>query len=254
LSKQYAIQGRNVLKLQKITVLIMGKEGAVTYSIRPMVKEDLAHVIEIDREAFPTQWPPANYRQELQNKLAHYIILVDDTRTVPEAPERPLSRPSRLVAWLKIPWRKRRSSPQSQLPVDLRYPVGFSGIWLLSDEAHITNIAVRQQYQGRGLGELLLIATIDLASELKASTMTLEVRASNEVAQNLYRKYGFAQVGLRRGYYLDNREDAIIMSTENINSAPFQSRLQQLRKALADKLAQGKEYIDFKAKNGGQSL
>jgi ribosomal-protein-alanine N-acetyltransferase len=95
---------------------------------------------------------------------------------------------------------------------------------------------VRQEYQGRGLGELLLIATIDLARELKASMMTLEVRVSNLVAQNLYGKYGFAKAGLRRGYYLDNHEDAVIMSTENINEPAFQAQIGKLREALARKL------------------
>jgi len=65
--------------------------------------------------------------------------------------------------------------------------------------------------------------------------MTLEVRASNLAAQNLYSKYGFTQVGIRRGYYLDNREDGVLMSTESITSAPFQARLQQLREARTRK-------------------
>ena len=106
------------------------------------------------------------------------------------------------------------------------------------DEAHITNIAVLKEYQGQGIGGLLLIATIDLAREFNASFLTLEVRASNLVAQNLYSRYGFNKTGLRRGYYLDNREDAIIMSTENIASPSFQTKLQQLRESLSRKLSQ----------------
>jgi ribosomal-protein-alanine N-acetyltransferase len=134
-------------------------------------------------------------------------------------------------------WSKHGVSPGDASPEGTRqYIVGFSGIWLLVDEAHITNIAVRPQYQGRGLGELLLIATIDLARGLKASSMTLEVRASNLVAQNLYSKYGFIQMGIRRGYYLDNHEDAVIMSTESIAAPSFQAQLEQLREALAKKL------------------
>jgi len=95
---------------------------------------------------------------------------------------------------------------------------------------------VHRQYQGKGLGELLLIASIDLAAELKASFMTLEVRASNLVAQSLYSKYGFIQMGVRRGYYLDNREDAIIMSTDSISSESFQAQVRELRETLAKKL------------------
>ena len=209
----------------------------MNYSLRPMGKDDLDQINEIDREAFPSQWPPANYRQELQNKLAHYIVACDGTRTI-DAPEvKPhkniLGLFSRIMPWVKQP------PPQDEpLPrVKLQYIVGFSGTWIMVDEAHLTNIAVRQQYQGMGLGELLLIATIDLSRELKASFLTLEVRASNLVAQNLYSKYGFIKTGVRRSYYLDNREDAIIMSTESIKSESFQLRLQQLREALTKKLS-----------------
>jgi [ribosomal protein S18]-alanine N-acetyltransferase len=209
----------------------------LTYSIRPMDKEHLAQVNEIDHEAFPTQWPPANYRHELQNKLAHYLVACDDTRTVDAPDEKPPQNIFRLVSRI-LPWARRRSKDPPLSRVKLKYTVGFSGIWMMVDEAHITNIAVRQQYQRKGLGELLLIATIDMARELKASMMTLEVRASNLAAQNLYSKYGFMQMGIRHGYYLDNREDAIIMSTENINSESFQSHLKQLREALAKKLNQ----------------
>ena len=103
----------------------------------------------------------------------------------------------------------------------------------MAGEAHITNIAVREQYRRQGIGELLLISLIDLAIELDAHLVTLEVRASNTTAQSLYSKYGFIQVGLRRGYYTDNREDGVLMSLENITSAPIQANLQQLKQAHA---------------------
>jgi ribosomal-protein-alanine N-acetyltransferase len=206
----------------------------LTYSIRSMRQEDLAQVMEIDREAFPTQWPPPNYRQELQNQLASYIVVCDDTRTYAEPEVKPNGLTwlaSRIKRWLN----RNRSPDDDTSPAERQYIVGFAGIWVMVDEAHLTNIAVRQQYQRQGLGELLLISTIDLAQELKASIMTLEVRASNLTAQNLYRKYGFTQVGIRRGYYLDNREDGIPMSTESISSDTFQTRLKQLREALTRK-------------------
>ncbi len=205
----------------------------MTYTIRPMTREDLGQVNKIDIEAFPTQWPPANYRQELQNKLAHYIVAVDDSRTAEAPPVKPAKGLIGLVSRL-MPWPKHAGNGRA--PNIQQFIVGFSGIWLLVDEAHITNIAVQRQYQGKGIGELLLIATIDLSRELKASIMTLEVRQSNTVAQNLYGKYGFKQAGIRRGYYLDNHEDAIIMSTESIMSPAFRARLEELRKALAAKL------------------
>jgi len=198
-----------------------------------MQADDIAQVDEIDREAFPTQLPPPNYRHELQNQLARYIV-VCERGTAAAAPEaKPKKGLARLAAWLR--GRPHRSDPP---PADGEPIVGFAGIWVLSDEAHITNIAVRQAHQRRSVGELLLITLFDLAGDLKASFMTLEVRASNTPAQRLYRKYGFVEVGVRRGYYLDNKEDAIIMSTERLTSASFQARLDQLREDLAKKLGQ----------------
>jgi [ribosomal protein S18]-alanine N-acetyltransferase len=209
----------------------------LTYSVRRMVKEDLEQVNEIDREAFPSQWPPANYRQELQNRIAHYIVACDDTKTIatPAAvPDNKISFFNWLVHRAK---RQRRAQVTPAPPVIQKYIVGFSGLWMMVDEAHVTNLAVRQPYRGKGLGELLLLASIDLAAELNASFLTLEVRASNLIAQSLYSKYGFMQMGVRRGYYLDNREDAIIMTTESIDSKPFREQVWQLREALAKKLA-----------------
>jgi ribosomal-protein-alanine N-acetyltransferase len=200
-----------------------------------MRQEDLAQVIAIDREAFPTQWPPPNYRQELQNQLASYIVVCDDTRTLVEPEVKPNGLAwlaSRIKRWLG----RNRSPDEDKSPAERQYIVGFAGIWVMVDEAHLTNIAVRQQYQRQGIGELLLVSIIDLAKEMKASIITLEVRASNLTAQNLYRKYGFTQVGIRRGYYLDNKEDGILMSTESISSDAFQTRLKQLREALDRKM------------------
>ncbi|MBA7589136.1 hypothetical protein ES708_31211 [subsurface metagenome] len=94
---------------------------------------------------------------------------------------------------------------------------------------------MREHYRRQGIGELLLISIIDLAIELNASLITLEVRISNTVAQRLYYKYGFTQVGLRHGYYTNNREDAVLMSFENITSAPFQTQLNRLKQAHSQK-------------------
>jgi ribosomal-protein-alanine N-acetyltransferase len=227
-----------MLKLQNQRIQKAGRNGdiALAYIIRPMEKGDIAQVTEIDREAFPTQWPPANYRQEMKNQLAYYIVVIDDSRTIAESEARPPKRGFSLTAWL-APWLKPGYARNEFAPGNTRQCiVGFSGIWMMTDEAHITNIAVSEAYRGRGIGGLLLIATIDLARELKASSMTLEVRASNAVAQNLYSKYGFEKAGIRKGYYLDNREDAILMSTVNINSAAFRAHIQELRESLARKL------------------
>ena len=205
----------------------------MTYSIYPMEKTDLAQVTRIDREAFPTQWPPANYRQELNNRLAHYIVACDDSR-VAEAPE--ITAQKGLMSWLRPLLGRSNSEEVTPSQDKRRFIIGFSGIWVIAEEAHITNIAVRQDYQRQGIGELLMVATIDLARQLQATIMTLEVRESNTVAQSLYAKFGFEQTGIRHRYYLDNREDAVVMTTESIDSPAFKERIAQLREELAKKL------------------
>jgi len=198
-----------------------------------MRKENIAQVNQIDREVFPTQWALPNYRRELQNRLARYIVVCDESKTIEEpkakiSPEKGISRLVSGVRW----WLSHNRFFSNKLrPSNSQYILGFAGIWVMADEAHLTNIAVRKQYQRQGIGERLLISMIDLAIELKANIMTLEVRASNTPAQSLYYKYGFTQAGIRRGYYGDNREDGSIMSTESITSASFQARLRKLKQA-----------------------
>ena len=89
--------------------------------------------------------------------------------------------------------------------------IGYAGMWHICDEGHITNIAVHPEFRGAGVGSLLMECLIGKARELEIVSMTLEVRKSNAPAQGLYRKYGFADGGFRKGYYADNNEDAIIM-------------------------------------------
>jgi len=207
------------------------------YYVRMMCREDIAQIAEIDREAFPTQWPPANYRRELENRLAHYIVACDESKKVEEskiesAPEKGFSG---LAARVRRLFNHNRFFSNEVPPSGKEYIVGFTGIWIMADEAHITNIAMRESHRRRGVGELLLISIIDLATELNARFITLEVRASNTAAQSLYHKYGFTQVGFRRGYYTDNGESAILMTTENITLAPFQAQLQQLKQAHSKK-------------------
>jgi ribosomal-protein-alanine N-acetyltransferase len=105
-------------------------------------------------------------------------------------------------------------------------------MWLMLDEAHITTIAMRTKWRGKGLGELLLASLIETAFDVGAHRMTLEVRVSNEPAQNLYRKYGFSQEGVRPRYYSDNNEDAYIMTTSNIRDDGYRASFEDLVKAL----------------------
>ena len=89
--------------------------------------------------------------------------------------------------------------------------VGYIGIWLIIDEGHITNVAVHKDYRGRKIGNELMKKMTELCKGNYIKAMTLEVRKSNDVAQNLYKKYGFKLAGIRKEYYSDNKEDAMIM-------------------------------------------
>jgi ribosomal-protein-alanine N-acetyltransferase len=89
--------------------------------------------------------------------------------------------------------------------------IGYAGLWLILDEAHVTSVAVHPDYRGRRLGELLFNVLIQEAVYLGADRMTLEVRVSNHAARQLYKRLGFVSAGIRKGYYNDNQEDAIIM-------------------------------------------
>ncbi len=203
------------------------------YYVRLMQREDIVQVTEIDREAFPSMWPPVNYRHELANRLAHYIVACDEDKTAEETEVKAI--PEKGFPGLAFKVRRLFDHNYffgSEVPASGReYLVGFAGFWIMADEAHIISIAVREESHRWGIGELLLISIIDLAIELDACLITLEVRASNTAALSLYYKYGFTQVRLRHGYYTDNREDAALMTAENITSASFQTRLQQLKQA-----------------------
>ena len=205
------------------------------YSIDRMTMADVPRVIEIERLAYPSTWPPSAYRKELQdNRWAHYIVLRD--KKIAE---------ERLAIPVPEPERSRRIFPLSLLPSrsstavtspDLVSIIGFAGLWLMVDEAHITTIAMHPDYQGLGLGELMLTSLIDIAYEIKAKWVTLEVRVSNYRAQNLYRKYGFHDAGMRHRYYSDNNEDALIMWTNEINSTAYKQSFQELKARLLQKL------------------
>ena len=203
-----------------------------------MCQEDITQVTEIDREAFPTMWPPANYERELKVSLAHYITACEDREPTgsTEITEAQKRIPLRLSAGMKH-HNNHKDAPcrKEFLPGEEQYIIGFAGLWLMADEAHITNIAVRQGYQRRGIGEHLLIAMISLAIAQDAHTLILEVRTSNTTAQKLYHKYGFTQVDIRRSYYTDNKEDALVMTVGDITGVAFQKHLHQLEKTHSRK-------------------
>ena len=118
-----------------------------------------------------------------------------------------------------MPWSKESIMHDLKENICARYLVltvdgvvaAYAGVWLVIDEGHITNIAVHPDYRRRGYGESILRALIALCKENCMGLMTLEVRRSNAAAQALYHKIGFIDVGYRKRYYEDNREDALIM-------------------------------------------
>jgi ribosomal-protein-alanine N-acetyltransferase len=206
--------------------------------VRPMAKEDIPQVSVIDREAFPTMWPPVNFQNELTNRLAHYLVACDGTKAQnqPEVEPIPTPVPVRSFWGFRFPF-SRKPKTANIIPSRINeYVTGFVGMWMMVDESHIINLAVRGDCRGKGIGELLLIASIDTAASLKAAVATLEVRVSNTIAQNLYTKYGFSQVGLRKKYYTDNNEDALIMTTDIITSNAFKQRFQKLKETHFQKL------------------
>jgi ribosomal-protein-alanine N-acetyltransferase len=147
------------------------QDSGPVLEFRSMRLDDIAQVCVIEQEAFTTPWTAGAFHNELTNNQFAHYMIMECDGQV----------------------------------------VGYAGMWLIMDEAHVTNIAVRDRYRGRKLGERLVKELKRTASFLGAIRMTLEVRASNYIAQNLYEKMNFRSVGVRRGYYTDNREDAIIM-------------------------------------------
>lgn len=102
--------------------------------------------------------------------------------------------------------------------------VGYAGLLMIADDGHVATVAVRPSWQGRGVGRALLAELVRGALELGANQLTLEVRVSNEPAQALYRRFGFAPAGARKAYYADNGEDALVMWAHDLRGQAFQDR------------------------------
>ena len=144
--------------------------------IRRMRIDDLDAVTAIEAATFAKPWSRESFRQELERNVAARYLVA--------------VRDGRVV--------------------------GYAGAWIILDESHITNIAVAEQERGRGVGRKLTEALMQYISNLGAAYATLEVRVSNERAQNLYKSLGFVSVGKRKRYYEDNGEDAFLMVCENM--------------------------------------
>lgn len=168
-----------------------------TLRLRPMQPDDLPAVMAIEERVFiGDAWPESFYRRDLNNPQALYCVL--------------------------------------ELAVATGAPhlLGYAGCWFVEDEAHLMTIAIAPEWQGRGLGEWLLLAVLDLVEARRSAACTLEVRVSNRRAQALYERVGFEVTGRRRRYYQDNREDALIMTTPPLAS-PALRNLRRQRQAEA---------------------
>jgi [ribosomal protein S18]-alanine N-acetyltransferase len=191
---------------------------ALQTTLRQMTAADIVQVADVERESFPSMWPQTAYKRELENKLARYLVLT-------ELRESPIDPPATGGIWGAL----RRMVGTEPPAGSHEYLLGFIGLWLMVGEAHIVTVAVRERYRRMGIGERLVIASIELAIENEQEVATLEVRASNDGAQRLYAKYGFARLGLRKRYYTDNNEDAVIMTTPDLYSTAFRARFDELR-------------------------
>ncbi|MDW8320039.1 MAG: ribosomal protein S18-alanine N-acetyltransferase [Armatimonadota bacterium] len=110
--------------------------------------------------------------------------------------------------------------------------VGYAGMWVIMDEAHITTLAVHPHYRRQHIGERLLLALLEYAIARRARHATLEVRENNVAAQRLYSKYGFYTVAIRKGYYADTGENALIMWTPDMQTPEYRQLLRANRRNL----------------------
>lgn len=185
----------------------------VPIRLRPMRLDDIAAVGRIEADSFSGSWPRTAYERELTlNPVARYLVLVREGS----------HRPGRL---LRRAFRRRNSEI-----------LGFAGLWLMVDEAHVVNVAVAPEHRGRGYGRLLVHGLVDLARREGMTVATLECRVSNTAARSLYGEYGFYEVGVRPRYYSDNHEDAVIMTTEDLGNAAYRDRYDRLERRLAEVL------------------
>jgi len=201
------------------------------YFVRGMQDKDIPQALEIDREAFPTQWPRPSYisfKQELRNRLACYIVIAKPIENEIMAQT---SENNGFLYKLRHLFDQQGFSAEDLTSQSKEYVAGIAGFWIMVDEAHVTTLATRNACRRQGIGERLLVQIIEMATQLNANVVTLEARVSNKQAQALYEKYGFQKVGVRRAYYTDNGEDAVIMTTDSLTSNDFQSQFQRLKQA-----------------------
>lgn len=150
---------------------IHGKTEKARAVVRSMTLEDIPTVVAIEEVSFPTPWTKESFLSELRDNYLARYYCLELDGKV----------------------------------------IGYMGLWIIMGEAHITNIAIWPGCRGQGWGEYLLRTVMDKMEAVGVMRLTLEVRVSNSTAQNLYSKVGFLPAGIRKKYYSDNQEDALIM-------------------------------------------
>ncbi len=201
-------------------------------ALRRMRADDIPQVIEIEKEAFSPGWVGTPFRRELNSRYTRFLVAYHPDGIERDEPGADEYQPRSGAADESL-WGRMLTGVRSAFGISRHDEVddlaGYVGIWLQGDQAHITEIAVREELRGRGIGELLIIGTLRVAYEQALAEVTLEARVSNFVAQRLYDKYGFNEVGIRKNYYADNREDAVIMTTDPIHTAAYREKFATLQ-------------------------
>jgi ribosomal-protein-alanine N-acetyltransferase len=238
------------------------------YILDNMTQEDIPQVATIERLCFSMPWPTSAYRRELKTpETNRYIVcrfvppVIASTLQMPETtaenltslahpelqsqnghdPAPVVEQPGRSFLSMLLPWLRNNGASQATSPPRAHsFPVvGYAGLWLMVDEAHVTTIGVHPDHRGQGAGELLFLGLVDIAHQMRAVRITLEVRVSNKGAQAMYRKFGLEVAGVRKRYYSDNGEDAYIMWSQPIASPQFRDKVEVIRAQLAERLQHG---------------
>jgi ribosomal-protein-alanine N-acetyltransferase len=209
------------------------KVRTAVYVIDEMTQDDIEEVSAVETRSFPSAWPISAYRRELRNRRQSFYVVLRDDPGMDSVTTTPRRLPDEDDDGSRIPFLPflRRGGLPRRMPI-----LGFAGMWVLLDEAHVTTIGVDPEHQGKGLGEFLFVALLDEAIQRGATWVTLEVRVTNHTAQSLYRKYGFTVQGRRPRYYSDNNEDAYIMWSESMRDAGYRQRVEELRRAALQRL------------------
>ena len=201
----------------------------MTLTLRYMQTNDIKQVSTIDHLSFDPPWPSNSYTFEInQSTVSHMVVLeeLEANNSQPVPSSKPLRR---FINQL----RGRAAAPHPNRKI-----VGYGGLWKIADEAHVSTIAIHPDYRGNSYGEILLAGMYYKAITLNANYIVLEVRVSNTVAQNLYRKYNFVNFDVKKNYYRSDNEDAYDMR------ATFDDELIETFYGLYDTLQKKQPFVD----------